>query len=227
MTAASVATSSLRILSLVLGVDYRHPVQTHKALATLDVLSGGRVEAGLRRGGRLRSEYESRRDPVPALRGTARAAGRSGRGDHSPLRGDTRDLRGSALPNRGARWAPEARAAPSAAPAGGRLWQPAADARWTCGGHRRDLPAIDAGRRSGHRADASRTGDARCQGQHCSRRCRVGGEEPGRPRAPGASVLAVHLTDVHDSGWCSSQLSPELARSEALRDSPAILVGLA
>jgi probable F420-dependent oxidoreductase len=47
MTAAAEATSTLRLLSLVLANDYRHPVLLHKALATLDVLSGGRVEVGL------------------------------------------------------------------------------------------------------------------------------------------------------------------------------------
>jgi probable F420-dependent oxidoreductase len=47
MTAAAEATSTLRMLPLVLGNDYRHPVLLHKALATLDVLSGGRVEIGL------------------------------------------------------------------------------------------------------------------------------------------------------------------------------------
>lgn len=47
MTAAAETTSTLRVLSLVLGNDYRHPVLLHKALATLDVLSGGRVEIGL------------------------------------------------------------------------------------------------------------------------------------------------------------------------------------
>jgi probable F420-dependent oxidoreductase len=47
MTAAAEATTTLRMLPLVLGNDYRHPVLLHKALATLDVLSGGRVEIGL------------------------------------------------------------------------------------------------------------------------------------------------------------------------------------
>lgn len=47
MTAAAEATTDLRVQSLVLGNDYRHPVLLHKSLATLDVLSGGRVEIGL------------------------------------------------------------------------------------------------------------------------------------------------------------------------------------
>lgn len=58
MTAAAESTSRLRMLSLVLGNDYRHPVLTHKALATLDVLSGGRVEVGLGAGW-MTSDYDA------------------------------------------------------------------------------------------------------------------------------------------------------------------------
>lgn len=47
MATAAEATSTLRVQSLVLSNDYRHPVMLHKAMATLDVLSGGRVEIGL------------------------------------------------------------------------------------------------------------------------------------------------------------------------------------
>src|SRR3954467_4898661 len=47
MTVAAEATTDLRVQSLVLGNDYRHPVLLHKAMATLDVMSGGRVEIGL------------------------------------------------------------------------------------------------------------------------------------------------------------------------------------
>src|SRR5262250_1143445 len=41
------ATSRLRVGSLVLANDYRHPVVLAKEVATLDALSGGRVELGL------------------------------------------------------------------------------------------------------------------------------------------------------------------------------------
>jgi probable F420-dependent oxidoreductase len=58
MTAAAEATARLRVLSLVLGNDYRHPVLVHKAMATLDVLSSGRVEIGLGAGW-LHSDYEA------------------------------------------------------------------------------------------------------------------------------------------------------------------------
>jgi probable F420-dependent oxidoreductase len=55
------------LLTLVLGNDFRHPVPVHKALATLDVLSGGRVEIGLGAGW-MESDYESAGftfDPAP------------------------------------------------------------------------------------------------------------------------------------------------------------------
>ena len=47
MTAAAAATTHLRILSLMLSNDFRHPAVLHKAAATLDVLSEGRLELGL------------------------------------------------------------------------------------------------------------------------------------------------------------------------------------
>lgn len=69
MTAAVCATTELRVLSLVLANDYRHPVLLHKALATLDVLSGGRVEVGLGAGW-MPSDYEAAGIPLdpPGLR---------------------------------------------------------------------------------------------------------------------------------------------------------------
>ncbi|MBA2372577.1 MAG: TIGR03621 family F420-dependent LLM class oxidoreductase [Chloroflexi bacterium] len=56
MLAVSETTSSIRVLSLVLGNDYRHPAMVHKAIATIDALSGGRVELGLGAGW-LESDY--------------------------------------------------------------------------------------------------------------------------------------------------------------------------
>jgi probable F420-dependent oxidoreductase len=47
MMAAADATTTLRIGALVLDNDYKHPVVLAKELATLDVLSGGRLEIGL------------------------------------------------------------------------------------------------------------------------------------------------------------------------------------
>jgi probable F420-dependent oxidoreductase len=62
MSVAAQLTQRLRVLSLVLGNDYRHPVLVHKAMATLDVLSEGRVEIGLGVGW-LRSDYQAARIP--------------------------------------------------------------------------------------------------------------------------------------------------------------------
>ena len=47
MLAAADATTTLRVMSMVLANDYRHPALVHRAIATIDVLSGGRVELGL------------------------------------------------------------------------------------------------------------------------------------------------------------------------------------
>ncbi len=46
LMAAANATKTLRIGSLVLDNDYRHPVMLAKEAATLDLLSGGRFELG-------------------------------------------------------------------------------------------------------------------------------------------------------------------------------------
>ena len=69
MTVAAEATERLRVLSLVLSNDHRHPVLVHKAMATLDVLSGGRVEIGLGAGW-LQSDYQAAGMPLdpPATR---------------------------------------------------------------------------------------------------------------------------------------------------------------
>jgi probable F420-dependent oxidoreductase len=58
MLAAAEATERLRVLSLVLGNDFRHPVLLHKTAAMIDVLSDGRLELGLGAGW-LRDDYEA------------------------------------------------------------------------------------------------------------------------------------------------------------------------
>jgi probable F420-dependent oxidoreductase len=58
MMAAADATSTLRVQSLVLANDFRHPAVLHKALATIDVFSGGRLEIGLGTGW-MASDYAS------------------------------------------------------------------------------------------------------------------------------------------------------------------------
>lgn len=57
LTAAAEATKTLRVGTLVLDNDYRHPLVLAKELATLDVLSAGRVEVGLGAGWMV-SDYE-------------------------------------------------------------------------------------------------------------------------------------------------------------------------
>ena len=61
------ATTTLRITQTVLAQDFREPAVLAKELATLDVLSGGRLQVGLGAGW-LRQEYEDaglRFDPAP------------------------------------------------------------------------------------------------------------------------------------------------------------------
>jgi probable F420-dependent oxidoreductase len=57
LAVAAEATSALRLGALVFGNDYRHPVVLAKDMATLDVLSDGRMELGLGAGW-MRSDYE-------------------------------------------------------------------------------------------------------------------------------------------------------------------------
>ena len=47
LTAAALATTRLRVGSYVLANDYRHPLMLAREAATLDLLSGGRLELGL------------------------------------------------------------------------------------------------------------------------------------------------------------------------------------
>ncbi len=57
MMAAAMATTRLRVGTMVLDNDYRHPVMLAKEAATIDMLSGGRLELGIGAGW-LRTEYE-------------------------------------------------------------------------------------------------------------------------------------------------------------------------
>src|SRR3546814_18958285 len=56
--AAADATSTLRLGTMVLANDYRHPVLVAKEAATIDLLSGGRLEPGIG-AGCLSSDYEA------------------------------------------------------------------------------------------------------------------------------------------------------------------------
>ncbi len=78
LTVAADATSTLRVGSLVFDIDYRHPVVLAKEIATLDLLSGGRVEFGLGAGW-MTTDYEQsgiELDP-PAVRVDRMAEGLS------------------------------------------------------------------------------------------------------------------------------------------------------
>jgi probable F420-dependent oxidoreductase len=55
---AAEATETLRVGTLVLGNDYKHPAVVAKEFATLDVLSDGRVEAGIGAGW-MRVDYDA------------------------------------------------------------------------------------------------------------------------------------------------------------------------
>ena len=57
LTAAAVATETLTITTLVLANDYRHPAVLAKELATLDRVSGGRLEVGIGAGW-MTADYE-------------------------------------------------------------------------------------------------------------------------------------------------------------------------
>src|SRR5688500_11258080 len=57
LMAAACATRSLRVGTMVIDNDYRHPAVLAKEAATIDLLSGGRLELGLGAGW-LRVEYE-------------------------------------------------------------------------------------------------------------------------------------------------------------------------
>ena len=57
-TALACATTQLRVGSSVLANDFRHPVVLAKEIATLDLISGGRVELGIGTGWK-QAEYES------------------------------------------------------------------------------------------------------------------------------------------------------------------------
>ena len=57
MTAVALATTSLRVGTMVLANDYRHPAVLAKELASLDIVSGGRLEIGIGAGW-MASDYE-------------------------------------------------------------------------------------------------------------------------------------------------------------------------
>ena len=65
MMAAADATTTLRVGTLVFDNDYKHPVVLAKECATLDVLTGGRLELGLGAGW-MRTDYDAAGMPFDA-----------------------------------------------------------------------------------------------------------------------------------------------------------------
>jgi probable F420-dependent oxidoreductase len=63
LAVAAGATSTLKVGALVFGNDYRHPVTLATEMATLDVLSSGRVEVGLGAGW-MTTDYEQSGIPL-------------------------------------------------------------------------------------------------------------------------------------------------------------------
>jgi len=63
LAVAAAATTTLRVGTMVLANDYRHPVLLAKEAATLDVLSGGRFELGIGAGW-MTSDYEAAGIPL-------------------------------------------------------------------------------------------------------------------------------------------------------------------
>ena len=63
LLAAALATTTLRIGPLVIAADFRHPALLAKEMATLDVLSDGRLEFGIGAGW-LKAEYDGAGIPL-------------------------------------------------------------------------------------------------------------------------------------------------------------------
>ncbi len=120
---AAEATTTLRVGTLVLDNDFRHPVLVAKEAATLDVVTGGRFELGMGAGW-LTDRLRPVRHPDGAARRSAwRGWPRASR-SCAPVADRHRHLRGRALPGdrraraRRRRSRPAARRSSSAAAAG-------------------------------------------------------------------------------------------------------------
>ena len=73
MMAAADATERLRVGSFVFANDYRNPVMLAKEIATMDVLSGGRVELGIGAGWNT-GDYASSASPTTRPRSASRGS---------------------------------------------------------------------------------------------------------------------------------------------------------
>ena len=73
LTVAAEATTTLKVGTLVLDNDYRHPVVLAKEAATVDLLSEGRLELGLGAGW-MTTDYEQSGHPPTTPPGSASSA---------------------------------------------------------------------------------------------------------------------------------------------------------
>ena len=96
LAAAAAATNTLRLGAQVYCNDYRHPVMLAKEVATLDVLSNGRMDPGAGRGLEAR-RLRRGRDGLRPTRRAHRAHGRVPADHPQPVRGRASQLRGRAL----------------------------------------------------------------------------------------------------------------------------------
>jgi probable F420-dependent oxidoreductase len=225
LTAAAQVTSRIRLLTLVLGNDFRHPVPLHKAFATLDVLSGGRVEIGLGAGW-MESDYTSTGLPFdPAAVRLARlgesVAVLDGLFGQKPLNFSgahytIRDLDGLPKPVQQPR-------PPVMLGGGGRLALELA-------GRIADIVGVHA-RLRGDTPFADAATDLRAE--NVAKKVdwvRAAWWRAGRPANGPELQFSIYLVDVTDSRSSATQSASSFARSlaadvGALADSPAVLVG--
>ena len=105
---AAEATTTLRVGTLVLDNDFRHPVVLAKEAATLDILTEGRFEFGIGAGW-LTTDYEQSGIPMDAPVGAHRAFGGEPRDHPRHVARRLRHLRRRALRRATARSGPRSR----------------------------------------------------------------------------------------------------------------------
>ena len=160
MAAFAASTSRIRLGQMCTCMGYRNPAYLAKVAATVDLISGGRVEMGIG-GGWYEHEWRAYGYGFPAASERLRHAAR-GRRDHAPGLDDGHGhARRQALPGR-------RRDRPAAAAAGGR--HPALDRRRRREGDaqdRREVRAVHELRRHARGASTTRASSSR---GHCARR---------------------------------------------------------
>ena len=101
ISVAAAATDTLRIGTLVLGNDYKHPAVVAKEAATLDLLSDGRLEFGIGAGW-MTADYDRARSSLRLARHAHRAARRGDRVVKGAWADGPFDFAGDALHDHGA-----------------------------------------------------------------------------------------------------------------------------